>query len=152
MNFQSILIEILLIWSQFLYFFDIFHKSPCNNVKSMATVYMFPKCVNIYLPVMLRYVWYVAWCFSYLIACFDNDCIFYTFYHLLLLLISFSTKTCAYLPLTHWGRVTHICVSNLTTIGSCNGLSPEQRQAIIWTNAGILLIVPLGTNISEIVN
>ena len=23
--------------------------------------------------------------------------------------------------LTHWGRVTHICVSNLTTIGSVNG-------------------------------
>ena len=33
--------------------------------------------------------------------------------------------------LTHWGRVTHICVSNLTIIGSDNGLSPERRQAII---------------------
>ena len=42
--------------------------------------------------------------------------------------------------LTHWGRVTHICVSKLTTIGSDNGLSPGQRQAIIWTIAGILLI------------
>ena len=35
--------------------------------------------------------------------------------------------------LTHWGRVT-----------------PGRRQAIIWTNAGILLIGPLGTNFSEI--
>ena len=52
--------------------------------------------------------------------------------------------------LTHWGRVTHICVGNLTIIGSDNGLSPERRQAIIWTNAGILLIGPLGTNLSEI--
>ena len=52
--------------------------------------------------------------------------------------------------LTHWGRVTHICVSKLTIIGSDNGLSPDQRQAIIWTNAGILLIGPLGTNFSEI--
>ena len=52
--------------------------------------------------------------------------------------------------LTHWGRVTHICVSKLTIIGSDNGLSPGRRQAIIWTNAGILLIVPLGTNFSEI--
>ena len=52
--------------------------------------------------------------------------------------------------LTHWGRVTHICVSNLTTIGSNNGLSPDRRQAIIWTNARILLIGPLGTNSSEI--
>ena len=39
---------------------------------------------------------------------------------------------------------------NLTTIGSVNGLSPGRRQAITWTNAGILLIGPLGTNFSEI--
>ena len=52
--------------------------------------------------------------------------------------------------LTHWGRVTHICVGILTSIGSDNGLSPGRRQAIIWTNAGILLIEPLGTNFSEI--
>ena len=51
--------------------------------------------------------------------------------------------------LTHWGRVTHICVSDLTSIGSDNGLSPGRRQAIIRTNAGILLIRPLGTNFSE---
>ena len=44
----------------------------------------------------------------------------------------------------------HICVGKLTIIGSDNGLSPERRQAIIWTNAGILLIGPLGTNFSEI--
>ena len=52
--------------------------------------------------------------------------------------------------LTHWGQVTHICVSELTIIGSDNGLSPGRRQAIIWTNDGILLIRPLGTNFSEI--
>ena len=52
--------------------------------------------------------------------------------------------------LTHWGRVTHICLSKLTIIDSDNGLSPERRQAIIWTNAGILLIGPLWTNFSEI--
>ena len=50
--------------------------------------------------------------------------------------------------LTHWGRVTHIRVSNLTIIGSDNVLSPDLRQAIIWTNAGILLIQTLGTNFS----
>ena len=43
----------------------------------------------------------------------------------------------------------HICVGNLTIIGSDNGLSPGLRQAIIWTNAGILLIGPLETNFSE---
>ena len=50
---------------------------------------------------------------------------------------------------THWGRVTHICVGKLTTIGSDNGLSPGRHQAIIWTIAGILLIGPFGTNFSE---
>ena len=44
--------------------------------------------------------------------------------------------------LTHWGRVTHICVGKLTIIGS--------DKAIIWTNAGILLIGHLGTIFSEI--
>ena len=46
--------------------------------------------------------------------------------------------------------MTHIYVNKLTTIGSDNGLSPDRRQAIIWTNAGILLIGLLGTNFSEI--
>ena len=52
--------------------------------------------------------------------------------------------------LTHWGRVAHLSVSKLTIISWDNGLSPGQHQAIIWTNAGILLIQTLGTNISEI--
>ena len=46
-------------------------------------------------------------------------------------------------------RVTHICVGNLTISGSDNSLSPDRRQAIILTNAGILLIVPIGTNFSD---
>ena len=52
--------------------------------------------------------------------------------------------------LTHWGRVTHICVSKLTIIGSDNGLAPGRCQAIIWLKIGILLIGPLGTNFGEI--
>ena len=52
--------------------------------------------------------------------------------------------------LTHWGRVTHICVSIPTILGSDNGLSPGRRQAIICTNEWILLIGPLSTNFSEI--
>ena len=43
----------------------------------------------------------------------------------------------------------YICASRLTIIGSDNDLSPGWRQAIIWTNAGILLIGPLGTNFGE---
>ena len=46
--------------------------------------------------------------------------------------------------------MTHICISKLSVIGSDNGLSPGRRQAIIWTNTGILLILTLGTNFSEI--
>ena len=39
---------------------------------------------------------------------------------------------------------------NWAIIGSDNGLSPVRRQSIIWTNAAIFLIGPLGTNFSEI--
>ena len=52
--------------------------------------------------------------------------------------------------LTHWGQVTLKCTGDLIIIGSHNGLLPGRRQAIILTNAVILLIGPLGTNFSEI--
>ena len=61
----------------------------------------------------------------------------------------------ASLPSSSWGdvwsrgRVTHICVSKLTSIGSDNGLSFGRCQAIIWTNAGILLTGTLETNFTE---
>ena len=69
--------------------------------------------------------------------------------------ISDTTKQVNYIIvssylLTHWGWVTHICVGKLTIISSDNDLSPDRRQAIIWTNDGILFIGPLGTNFSEI--
>ena len=51
--------------------------------------------------------------------------------------------------LTHWGLVMHICIGNLTIIGSDNGLCPSCCQAIIWSDAGILLIGPWRTNFSE---
>ena len=46
--------------------------------------------------------------------------------------------------------MTHIYICNLTIIGSYNGLLPGRGQAIIWTNAKILLIGTVGTNFSEI--
>ena len=64
-------------------------------------------------------------------------------------LVSISMKKIVLL--THWGWVTHICISILNIIGSDNGLSPGRRQAIIWTNAGIL-IETLGTNFSDILS
>ena len=42
----------------------------------------------------------------------------------------------ARVSLTHWGRVTHICIV------SDNGLSPLRCQAIIWNYAAILSIRP----------
>ena len=53
--------------------------------------------------------------------------------------------------LTHWGWVTHICISELTITGSNNVLSPGRHQAIIWTNAGIWLI-PTSISFSEILS
>ena len=50
---------------------------------------------------------------------------------------------------THWGRVTHRCISKPTIIGSDNGWPPDRHQAIIWTNAGILLIRTLRTHFSQ---
>ena len=52
--------------------------------------------------------------------------------------------------LNHWSQATHICISKLTIIGSDNGLLPGRLQAIIWTNAEILLIRIIGTNFNEI--
>ena len=45
--------------------------------------------------------------------------------------------------------MTHICVGKLIIIGSDNGLSPDRRQAIIWTNAGLLSIGSLRTYFNE---
>ena len=68
-------------------------------------------------------------------------------FNLKLIFLKLISGTCT---LAHWGQKTHICVGKLTIIASDNGLSPGRRQAIIWTNAMILLIGPLGTNFSEI--
>ena len=48
--------------------------------------------------------------------------------------------------------MTHIYVNKLIIIGSEYGLSPGRHQAIIWTNAWILLIWISGTNFSELVS
>ena len=50
------------------------------------------------------------------------------------------------------GRMVHICFIKLSIIVSDNGLSPGRHLAIIWTNAGMLLIWTLGTNFTEILS
>ena len=52
--------------------------------------------------------------------------------------------------ITHWGRMTHICSSKLTIIGSDNGLSPVRRQPIIRTSDDSLLTRPWGIYFNEI--
>ena len=49
--------------------------------------------------------------------------------------------------LTHWGWLMHTCICKLTLIGSDNGLVLNRQQAIIWTNARMLLIGSVGTNL-----
>ena len=46
--------------------------------------------------------------------------------------------------LTHWGRVTHICVGNQTIID----LAPGRRQAFIWIKSAIVTIGLLETNLN----
>ena len=111
-----------------------------------------------------EYIWWFAF-FSLLmiiltITNYNKTPQIVTYVHTLGMYLSCHHKTpfdsgiywscCGFNGLTHWGRMTHICVGNLTIIGSDNGLSPGRRQAIIWTNTGILSIGPLGTNFSEI--
>ena len=43
----------------------------------------------------------------------------------------------------------YACVCKIITISSDNGLLPGRRQAVIWTNAGILLTGPLRISFSE---
>ena len=45
-----------------------------------------------------------------------------------------------------------MCVGKLTITGLDNGSSPGRHQAIIWTNAEILTIRTLATNLSEILS
>ena len=74
---------------------------------------------------------------------------FFSFYQLLHFLQKLVPKGISLI--THWGRVTHKYISIfLTIIGWDNGLLPGLCKAIIRTNAGILLIGPLGINFSEI--
>ena len=51
--------------------------------------------------------------------------------------ISFPCNGSPYMPLAHWGRVTHICVNKLAIIGSDNGLSPDRPSHYLnqWWNS-----------------
>ena len=114
-------------------------------------------------------LWYVTKCTQSFALFYFGDCIVrfqliqIIFLHIFFMVASraqsratMPLSQCQWLKvthntLTHWSRVTHKCVGKLHVfiIGSDNGLSPDRRQAIIWTNAGLLSIGPLRTYFSE---
>ena len=124
---------IISLWSQSFKAVD-FSQLVCSDVSFIQTQR------NFYIQISLHKNYNVTWvriASFWKEAVLSEDCLS-------------KDETCGCPILTHWGWVMHIWVSNLTIIGSDNGLSPGRRQAISWTNAGILLSGPLGTNISEI--
>ena len=63
--------------------------------------------------------------------------------------------TIAHTPFAEWVNSLKMSISKLTIIGSDNGLAPTrwhclQTGYIVWTNAAILLIWPLQTELSEV--
>ena len=136
-------------------------RSASTQAQVIAYYQMAPMHYLIYLPVQCQAI---IWTNAGLLKCECNGTLWTNFSEIVIKIQTFSFKKMHFkissgkwLPfclglneLTHWGRVTHICISKLTIIASDNGLSPGRHQAIIWTSAGILLIGPLGTNFSEI--
>ena len=119
---------------------------PCTEQRlSSSAINQWELCQFPFLLQATLWIWMV--CLNY-----ENSRIWS---EMILVANSFVTETSCFnssmvvSPLTHWGRVTHICVSKLSIIGSDNGLSPDRRQAIIWTNAGLLSIGPLWTYFNE---
>ena len=117
----------------------------CQYVSHMYSVGMVRNC----LP--LQYIFEVHK-YCRVMMCIGNKFNCLTIWHCLFEMWKswFYRTILLMLNLTHWGRVTHIYVTKISIIGSGNGLSSDRRQAIIWTNAGILLIGTLGTNVNEI--
>ena len=67
-----------------------------------------------------------------------------------LILCGIFSHACIPWRVQYLAPVPPICVSESVRIGLNYGLSPIQHQAIIWTNARLLSIGPLGTNFGEL--
>ena len=55
-------------------------------------------------------------------------------------LAMWSLPSLTHQPVSYLPLVPHICLSELCSIGSGNGLSPDRRQAITWTNVYLLTV------------
>ena len=123
----------------------IFLKSNLRMIEYILQMwYVINVYLSQYIPWWLILMYHDTWCiFTPVLVNITHDLA-------LEWLLTLYMLSCLKKHLTHWGRVTHICISKLAIIGSDNGLSPGRHQAFIWTNDGVLLIRPLGTNFSEI--
>ena len=103
--------------------------------------------ISLWLDDIFKYIFI----FYYFVLFTSNSMLSFLFYYVNLpkgeLLVNLCVST-----LIDWGRVTRICVGNITIIGSDNCLSPGRRHAIIWTDAGILIIGPSKTDFNEIIH
>ena len=61
----------------------------------------------------------------------------------------FLSMLCVMKQLTLWGRVTQLCFSKLTIVGSDNDLFPDRQQALSEPMSEYCYI-PLGANLNEI--
>ena len=111
--------------------------APCNG--------LLPDCTKP-LPELMLTTHQRGLCHSHRYKC-PTKCSIYLSLSLKIINLRLNSHLSKANELTHWGRVTHICIDKLTIISSDNGLSPGRRQAIIWTNAGILLIRTLRKNL-----
>ena len=105
-------------------------------------------------PFLYNYIHYMQICSSLYLSALNMHLIahFGSAVNVVCLDYHLDYITVWFMLLTHWGRLTHMCFGNLTIIGSDNGLSPGRHQAIIYTTAGIVLIGPVGTNFSKIMD
>ena len=87
----------------------------------------------------------------YVVSFTFNSMLSFLFYYVNLLKGKLLVNLCVS-TLIDWGRATRICVGNLTITSSDNCLSPGRRHAIIWTDAGILLIGLSKTDFNEIIH
>ena len=69
-------------------------------------------------------------------TCVSKSKIFQEMYKILIesMKKALRNTNCTKHDLTHWGRVTHICVGKLTIIGSDNDLSPSQAAPSHYLN------------------
>ena len=92
----------------------------------------------------------MAWCFEMLKCLLTRFDMYWLFWNVIATGLWWAWKSVQSFFLTHQHQVAHICGSKLGCHCSDDGLSPDRRSSIIWTNADVLLIGSLVANFIEI--